>query len=293
MIVPKSLADAADISTRRLARVRDRRHAHAAPRRRHRRPLDPGRRAGGDPGRLVRRAGRVRRHRCRLLRGQVRSPARNRRREPALDAAATSYALEPNQLDRVSGTVGDALDRIFRLLDALSLIAVLVAGLGMVNTFSMSVLERVREIGVLRATGMTSRQVWGMVVIEAGMLGLVGAIVGAAVGLLVGALLVAWSSAGFGFVFDPPWLSIASGRLLRLPDQPHRLDLPGRSGQPGLDRPGSPARVATECESFASRPCICSRLLHSTHRARRRAPVVTAPQPRRRRINDACSRPTR
>ena len=125
-----------------------------------------------------------------------------------LDAAAISYALEPNQLDRVSGTVGDALDRIFRLLDALSLIAVLVAGLGMVNTFSMSVLERVREISVLRATGMTSRQVWGMVVIEAGVLGLVGALVGAAVGLVVGVLLVAWSSAGFGLVFDPPWLAI-------------------------------------------------------------------------------------
>jgi putative ABC transport system permease protein len=127
----------------------------------------------------------------------------------ALDAAATSYALEPTELDRVSGTVGDALDRIFRLLDALALVAVLVAGLGMVNTLSMSVLERVREIGVLRATGMTSRQVWGMVVIEAGVLGLVGSIVGAAVGLLVGALLVAWSSSGFGLGFDPPWPSIA------------------------------------------------------------------------------------
>jgi putative ABC transport system permease protein len=127
---------------------------------------------------------------------------------PVLDAAAASYALEPNQLDRVSGTAGDALDRIFRLLDALSLIAVLVAGLGMVNTFSMSVMERVREIGVLRATGMTSRQVWGMVVIEAGVLGLVGALVGAGVGLFVGALLVAWSSSGFGLVFDPPWGSI-------------------------------------------------------------------------------------
>jgi len=127
----------------------------------------------------------------------------------AFDAAATGYALEPNALDQVSGTVGDALDRIFRLLDALALIAVLVAGLGMVNTLSMSVLERVREIGVLRATGMTSRQVWGMVVIEAGVLGVAGSIVGAAVGLLVGALLVAWSSGGFGLGFDPPWQSIA------------------------------------------------------------------------------------
>jgi putative ABC transport system permease protein len=126
----------------------------------------------------------------------------------ALDSAASSYALQPADLDRVTGTVGDALDRIFRLLDALALIAVLVAGLGMVNTFSMSVLERGREIGVLRATGMTSRQVWGMVVIEAGILGVVGALVGAVAGVAVGALLVFWSSGGFGLTFDPPWVSV-------------------------------------------------------------------------------------
>lgn len=128
---------------------------------------------------------------------------------PALEKAALQYALEPSSLDRVQGTVGDALDRIFRLLDALALIAVLIAGLGMVNTLSMSVFERVREIGVLRATGMTARQVWGMVVVEAGMLGIFGSIVGIVVGMGVGALLVLGSSAGFGPAFDPPWGSLA------------------------------------------------------------------------------------
>jgi putative ABC transport system permease protein len=127
----------------------------------------------------------------------------------ALDAAALQYAFEPNSLDRVQGALGDALDRIFRLLDGLALIAVLVAGLGLANTYSMSVLERVREIGVLRATGMSSRQVWGMVVVEAGLLGISGAIVGALVGLIAGALLVVWSSGGFGIAFEPPWVSIA------------------------------------------------------------------------------------
>ncbi|MGD0020552.1 MAG: FtsX-like permease family protein [Candidatus Limnocylindrales bacterium] len=127
----------------------------------------------------------------------------------AVDAMASQYALQSADLGRVRGTVGDALDRVFRLLDALALIAVLVAGLGMVNTLSMSVLERVREIGVLRAIGMSSRRVWSMVVIEAGILGLAGSLIGAAVGLLVGGLLVAWSSGGFGLAFDPPWASIA------------------------------------------------------------------------------------
>jgi putative ABC transport system permease protein len=127
----------------------------------------------------------------------------------AVNSLATQYALEPADLNRIQGTVGDALDRIFRLLDALALTAVLIAGLGMVNTFSMSVLDRVREIGVLRATGMTSRQVWGMVVLEAGILGIAGAVVGALIGVGVGALLVVWSSGSFGLVVDPPWGSIA------------------------------------------------------------------------------------
>ena len=128
---------------------------------------------------------------------------------PEVDATASQYALESADLGSVRGTVGDALDRVFRLLDALALVAVLIAGLGLANTLSMSVLERGREIGVLRAIGMSSRQIWGMVVIEAGILGLAGALIGAVLGLLVGGLLVAWSSGGFGLTFDPPWVSIA------------------------------------------------------------------------------------
>jgi putative ABC transport system permease protein len=129
--------------------------------------------------------------------------------QAAVHALARQHALEPAGLDRIQGAVGDALDRIFRLLDALALIAVLVAGLGMVNTFSMSVYDRVREIGVLRAAGMTRRQVWTMVVVEAGVLGVAGALIGTLVGLLLGVMLVAWSGGGFGLAFEPPWTSVA------------------------------------------------------------------------------------
>ncbi|MGD0863347.1 MAG: FtsX-like permease family protein [Candidatus Limnocylindrales bacterium] len=136
-------------------------------------------------------------------------PGRESAARTEVDAAALQYALEPSDLGRVQGTVGDALGRVFTLLDALALIAVLVAGLGMVNTLSMSVFERVREIGVLRAIGMSRRQVWAMVVIEAGILGVVGSLIGALVGLFVGGLLVALSSGGFGLAFNPPWATIA------------------------------------------------------------------------------------
>ena len=49
--------------------------------------------------------------------------------------------------------MGDALDRVFGLLDLLALAAVVVAGLGIVNTLSMDTWERSRELGVLRAAG--------------------------------------------------------------------------------------------------------------------------------------------
>ena len=56
------------------------------------------------------------------------------------------------------------------------MIAVVVAALGIVNTLTMNVIERVREIGILRAAGMTRRQVWRSVVVEAGVVGLAGAL---------------------------------------------------------------------------------------------------------------------
>jgi len=52
------------------------------------------------------------------------------------------------------------------------------------------VLERVREIGVLRALGMTRRQVWRMVIVEAGILGVMGVILGTLTGVLVAVVMV-------------------------------------------------------------------------------------------------------
>jgi putative ABC transport system permease protein len=126
-----------------------------------------------------------------------------------LEAAARQLALEPNTLDAVRGAIGDALDRVFGLFDALAAIAILVAGLGIVNTLSMNVLERVREIGILRATGMTRRQVWRMVVVEAGVLGIVGSVIGCLAGLVAGAALVVLAGGAAGATtFEVPWATL-------------------------------------------------------------------------------------
>ena len=133
----------------------------------------------------------------------------------------------------------DALGRVFGLFDALALVAVLVAALGIVNTLAMSVVERVREIGVLRAIGMTRRQASRMVVVEATILGLVGAVLGAVVGLGVGAVLL-----------DPLGRVRGLGRVAVGVDRDRRGPRPRRAGGRGLV--SVPPRVAASRSSAPS-----------------------------------------
>ncbi len=127
----------------------------------------------------------------------------------ALAGEARALALEPVPLDRIQGAIGAALDRVFGLFDALALIAVIVAALGIVNTLTMNVLERVREIGILRAAGMTRRQVWRSVVVEAGVTGAIGSISGVAAGLLIGGLMIVLAGGRLDAGIAVPWLAVA------------------------------------------------------------------------------------
>ena len=72
---------------------------------------------------------------------------------------------------------------------AIATLALVVGGLGMMNTMVMSVFERTREIGVLRALGWRKRQVLAMVVSESIVLSLVGGAVGLLLGVLLGIAL--------------------------------------------------------------------------------------------------------
>jgi putative ABC transport system permease protein len=132
---------------------------------------------------------------------------------PIVDQIARDSALEPTPLASVAGAVDDALGQVFGLFDALAIVAVIVAALGIVNTLTVSVLERVRELGVLRAAGMTRGQVRRTVVVEAGILGLVGALLGIVTGLVAGAILVLLAGGG-PLILDLPWASIVAAVVL-------------------------------------------------------------------------------
>ena len=69
------------------------------------------------------------------------------------------------------------------MIGQISFLAMFIGGVGMLNTMLMSVLERTREIGVLRALGWRRRQVLGMILREALALGLLGGICGLLLGM--------------------------------------------------------------------------------------------------------------
>jgi putative ABC transport system permease protein len=81
------------------------------------------------------------------------------------------------------------INQLLAFVTVMLLLAVVIALLGIVNTLVLSVFERTRELGLLRAVGMTRNQVRAMVRWESVVISLLGAIAGAALGIGLGLAL--------------------------------------------------------------------------------------------------------
>ena len=90
----------------------------------------------------------------------------------------------------IVGTVNDVLNTVRWGLNAFGIITLLAAGFGIINTLFMSVYERTREIGLMRAVGMSRLRVFSLFAIEAVLLGLWGSLLGIVTSILLGTLLL-------------------------------------------------------------------------------------------------------
>ena len=81
------------------------------------------------------------------------------------------------------------IDQLLTFMTVMLALAVLIALLGIVNTLALSVFERTRELGLLRAVGMTRNQVRAMVRWESAVISLIGALTGAGLGIGIGLAL--------------------------------------------------------------------------------------------------------
>jgi putative ABC transport system permease protein len=80
----------------------------------------------------------------------------------------------------------EQVDRLMGMMSALLGLAVLIGLIGIANTLGLSIAERTRELGLLRAVGMTRHQMRSMVRWEAAVTSLVGAVLGVGIGLFFG-----------------------------------------------------------------------------------------------------------
>ena len=102
------------------------------------------------------------------------------------DASDKFNAMTTQEMARQAGAIVDQV-RLFTF--GIGAIAALVGGLGVMNTMIMSVMERRREIGVMKAIGATNRMVLTQIITESAIISLLGGIGGILIGV-VGALIV-------------------------------------------------------------------------------------------------------
>jgi putative ABC transport system permease protein len=122
-----------------------------------------------------------------------------------------------SELTQIS--IGRVWNTLTVLLNALTVLALIIATVGQTNTMMASVIERVRELGVLRSVGLTRRQVQWLVLLEAASVGEIGAVTGLLLGtasalmMLMITFTAVEASSGLSV---PTWSSVISSLLAAL-----------------------------------------------------------------------------
>ncbi|HEY3140981.1 MAG TPA: FtsX-like permease family protein [Acidimicrobiales bacterium] len=125
--------------------------------------------------------------------------------KPILEKAVKPFGTPKVQdMDDFKNQIGGQLDMVVNMIGVLMVLAFIIAMVGIANTIALSVFERTREMGLLRAVGMSRRQLRATIRWEAVIVALFGAALGLVLGLLGGwGLVSALRDEGFN-VFRVP-----------------------------------------------------------------------------------------
>lgn len=128
------------------------------------------------------------------------------------------YQLSIEANTAVKERIFNLMDQAFIMFDMMAVLAVIVASLGIVNTLTMNVMERTREIGMLRAIGMTQQQVRQMILAEAGLMGIMGGLLGLVFGIFLSRIFLFGMTAMSGYKIDLviPIAGIITGLIVSL-----------------------------------------------------------------------------
>jgi putative ABC transport system permease protein len=123
----------------------------------------------------------------------------------AIERVADAYPnLKVQNRDEFIDTQSEMINQVLVLIYVLLALAIVIAFFGIMNTLALSIVERTRELGLLRAVGMTRRQLKSMVRWEAILIALFGTVGGLGVGIFFGwATIRALDEQGF-HVFRVP-----------------------------------------------------------------------------------------
>ena len=128
--------------------------------------------------------------------------------QPDAVQTALESALEPYPTARVQSNaqqkeqITSGVNQLLVIVYALLALSVMISLFGIVNTLVLSIFERTREIGMLRAVGTTRRQLRAMIRWEAVLTAIIGGVLGVLLGILFGwAICRGLESDGFAFVF--------------------------------------------------------------------------------------------
>lgn len=125
-------------------------------------------------------------------------------------AGAPGVLVRDNMDIRQSGL--NVFDQTFMITRVLEFLAIIVAFIGILSTLMAYQLEKVKEIGVLRAMGVTPRQVWGVIGLQTGFMGTLSGVLAIPLGIVMAVILILIINIrSFGWSMQ---MTISSGSIL-------------------------------------------------------------------------------